>query len=88
MTRPGVRVKKSPFERASVRAKTERQGLLEVYLQRDGTFDLSVVAPEGPSAAIYMTHWELLAFAEEVLARYAMESGMEIGEQVERLRSE
>ena len=54
--------------------------------QRDGKFDLSVIAPEGPSAALYLTHHQLLGLALDLLAKYAMESGVEIGEAVEERR--
>jgi hypothetical protein len=62
------------------------RGLVEVYRQRDGKFDLSVIAPEGLSAALYLSHDQLLGFALDLLAKYAMESGVEIGEAVEERR--
>jgi hypothetical protein len=75
------------FDARAVSVSTgDRRGLVEVYAQRDGKFDLSVISPEGPSGALYLSHDQLLSFALDLLAKYAHESGLEIGEAVEARR--
>jgi hypothetical protein len=78
--------RESLFDARHVEVSAATGGRVGVFQQRDGTFDVSLIAAEGPSAAVYLTHHELLGFAEKLLARFAHESGPEIGESIERDR--
>lgn len=61
-------------------------GCLEALVQRDGRIDVSLISPEGPSAAVYMEDVEIVDFAISVLALIPMESGLELGEAIEERR--
>ena len=76
--------------RDTVGFRPEVGGTVRADIQRDGKIDLSLIAPEGCSAAVYVSPHELCNFALDLLANIAHESGGEIGElvAVRRLREQ
>ena len=70
-----------------VRVRPGVGGALRALRQRDGKVDVSLVAPQGVSASVYMTIGEICEFAIGVLALMPMESGLEIGELIEERRA-
>ena len=77
---------KLPMLRPKAGGRVRLDANTGVTVEGIDALDLAVEAPEGPSAAVYITEKELCEWALDVLARFPYESGRELGELIEERR--